>query len=135
MSLKKPKRPDGKMPFKAKALCKDVKKRPSVQAATNIKYEESPYHCHGPKGERPRFRTKPASPCPRKWSAQEAITALKRAIQLGWISDKRVNDFPRYIWYRDGETTIYEARSAPAVPGKYHAYPVEAWQVPKELKW
>jgi hypothetical protein len=135
LPLKKPKRPGNRLPQKHKALCKDPDPDVLARAAAAVKYEPSPYHCFGPKGEKPKRRSRPASICPRRWAAAEAVSALRRAINLGYISEKTNGDFPRYIWYREGEDTIYEARADLHTPERFHAYPVESFQVPKELQW
>jgi hypothetical protein len=135
LALKKPKRRLNNLSHKPKDLCKDPSPDDLAKAAAAVTYQESPYHCPGPNGQKPKWRAKPASICPRRWSAAEAVAALKRAINAGYVSEKRNDDFPRYDWYREGEDTIYEARSEPNTPERYHAYPVESLQVPGDLGW
>ncbi len=97
-------------------------------------YVASPYHCRGDHGERRRRRAKPASVCPRRWSFDEATAALRRAMQLGNVSEAWDGDYPRYVWYRAGPDVTYEARLSGGIPGTYHAYPIEDDQVPKDVR-
>jgi hypothetical protein len=72
----------------------------------------SRYHCPGPNGEHPLPRLKPGTPCPRKWSIAQATIALKHSINAGWLSDKWNEDFPRFVWYRDGDMRL-DLKSVP----------------------
>lgn len=105
-----------------------------TKAAEGAIYMASDYLCPGPDG-RIKARVKPATPCPRKWTNKEAKAALKRAINAGYVSKTWVGDYPRYVWYRDVEETIYEAVGECKTPHRFHAYPVEASRVPKALQW
>jgi hypothetical protein len=135
LALKKPKRPKNKPHFKPKALCKYPSPVLLGNVVAAVRYEPSRYHCPGPNGEHPLPRLKPGTPCTRKWSIAQATIALKHSINAGWVSDKWNEDFPRFVWYRDGDGTIYEARSEVGTPYRYHAYPVEIFEVPKALHW
>jgi hypothetical protein len=135
LGLKKPKLRRNSRSRAPKSLCKDPNPDNLGRAAAGVKYEPSPYHCPGKSGEKPKRRAKPATVCPRQWSRGEAVAALRRAINAGYISEAAHGDFPRYIWYREGEDTIYEARGEPNTPERYHAYPVESFEVPRELRW
>lgn len=136
MALKKPQRSETKRPFKAKALRKNLDRSALSDLANKIQYLESPHHC-AVGGARPARRKlgKPASKCPRKWSQREALEALKRSIKAGFVSEEANGDFPRYVWYREGEDIIYEARGEPQTPERFHGYPVEDYEVPRELEW
>lgn len=135
LSLKKPKRPANRLKCKPKALWSTPDPDRLSRAANSATYSASPYHCQQEKGARRASRMKPASPCPRFWSAKEALQTLKRAIRFGYVSQKWIGDFPQYVWYREGEHTIYEARSEPRTPHRFHAYPIESSQVPRALQW
>jgi len=98
-----------------------------AQAAATAVYSASPYHC-------PPFRqrVRPASPCPRRWTDEEATTALRGALSNGHVSDRWENGFPRYVWRRDGNV-LYEARHTRGPEGSFHAYPIEDSQAPHGL--
>jgi len=134
VGLKKPKRGQTGSQ-RPKSLCKDPDPDMLERVAAGLSYESSRYHCVGEKGERPKSRFKPASVCPRRWSKAEATAALRRAVNAGYVSEHTNGDFPRFIWYREGEDTIYEARGEPRTPERFHAYPVESFEVPRELSW
>jgi len=103
-----------------------------ARAAANAVYSSSPYHCRGSKGQAPIVRAKPASICPRQWSDHEATEALRAALARGSVSEAWEDDFPRYIWHRDGNV-VYEARHTGGTPGTFHAYPIEDIQIPRGL--
>jgi hypothetical protein len=107
---------------------------PSLEeAAVNAKYTFSEYHQCGPSGPKPKKRTKPASHCPRQWTKQEALNALRQAIRGGRVSPKRTSDgFPRFVWHLEGETW-YEARTQDRADGVYHGYPIEEAELPYGL--
>lgn len=103
------------------------------KAAVGVTYTVSPYHCPGERGERVIRRGKPQSICPKRWSADAARAALRRALLNGNVSENWLGEYPRYIWYRDETGVVYEARLSGGSPGSYHAYPIEDDQVPKDV--
>lgn len=134
MALKKPGRAE-KRAFKPKAFRKEKNADLLASVATRVRYLESQHHCAVGGAQPARRRSQPASKCPRRWTANEALAALRTSIRAGLVSEERNGDFPRYVWYREGEETIYEARSEPHTPERYHGYPVEPYEVPGELNW
>jgi hypothetical protein len=103
-------------------------------AAVNAKYVFSEYHRCGPDGRPAKKRTKPASHCPRQWTKQEALNALRAAIRKGHVSQNRTSDgFPRRVWHKEGETW-YEATTQDRAGGFYHGYPIEEIQLPNGLR-
>lgn len=133
MALIKPDRPAHKAQIKAQRAWKGCPEASLLNVAAGVSYVGSPYHCRGENGERVRRRGKPASVCPKRWSAEDARAALKRAVLNGNVSEAWESDYPRYIWYREGTTIVYEARLSGGFPGSYHAYPIEADQVPRDV--
>ena len=133
MALTKPNRPIGHVPQKAARAWTACPVDVLTRAANGATYVRSPYHCAGDGGERVVRRGKPQSICPRRWRADEARAALRRAVLRGNVSERDdwINDYPRYIWYRDGLEVVYEARLSGGNSGSYHAYPIEDDQVPK----
>lgn len=103
-----------------------------AKASAAARYSPSDYHCRLPDGRPRRVRAKPASVCPRQWPIDEATEALRITINKGHVSETWEDGFPRYVWYREGET-IYEARHTRGPHGTYHAYPIEAAEAPLEL--
>lgn len=134
MSLRKPRRDGAPRKVKPKALLERFNEVLLEQAAKGATYFASPYHCPEP-GHRPARRTQPPTPCPRHWRRSEAENALRRSIRAGLVSEVWNGDFPRLVWYRDGDGTLYEARSELKTPERYHAYPVEKHQIPREIQW
>ncbi len=63
----------------------------------------------------------------------EARAALRRAVLNGNVSEDWINDYPRYIWYREGDNVVYEARLSGGNAGSYHAYEITDDQVPKDV--
>src|SRR5208282_2620061 len=119
MSLPRPKR--DAPPFLGKLRRADP--APPIQrleeVANGVTYDPSPYHCPSPKGQPPKRRAKPASRCPRAWTEQEIVGAIRSALRHGHVSPNWDGDFPRYAWHRDGDR-LYEARGCAG--GVYHAY-------------
>ena len=108
---------------------------PSLEeAAVNAKYAFSEYHQCGPTGPKAKKRTKPASHCPRQWTKQEALNAIRQAIRSGDVSVKRTSEgFPRFVWHREGDTW-YVARTQDRADGVYHGYPIEEAELPYGLR-
>jgi hypothetical protein len=104
-----------------------------MQAAATAVFGASPYHCRGAKGQPLVTRAKPASPCPRQWSDEEATRTLRAAISRGKISDTWEDGFPKLVWHKDGNV-FYEARHTRGPGGSFHAYPVEDIELPRDLR-
>ena len=103
------------------------------RTADRAAYCASDYHCRGAGGQPPRARAKPASICPRYWPEQEGTAALRAAIRDGHVSEVWDDEFPRYVWHRDG-SVLYEARHTSGPSGTYHAYPIEDAEAPRGLR-
>ena len=133
-AMKRPRRPTNRIAHKPRSAAKNVDQAHLDQIAVKAAYTYSPYHCRGPKGERPRARAKPATLCPRYWRKSEATKALQAAIKAGRISGVYREGFPRYVWHQaDGVT--YEARHSGGNIGTYHAYPIDPSFILGALKW
>lgn len=66
-----------------------------------------------------------ASICDRKFARDFKTVALwlRSAILNGQVSEYWEGEFPRYVWYRDGDT-VYEARLVNREAGWYKGYPL-----------
>lgn len=71
----------------------------------------------------PRLRAD-ASICPREIRDQAMVEDwLRSAIRRGAVSKRFNGGFPRYIWYRSGDT-VFEARLVNQGDGSYKGYPL-----------
>lgn len=65
---------------------------------------------------------------------QEELTGwLKEAIKAGAIGSYFEGDYPRYVWYRDGDT-VYEGRLVNRGRGTYKGYPLLEHEWPQGIK-
>ena len=133
MVLRRPQQQEKKK-FKIKSLIKNLDDLLLKSLADRIEYSPSQYHCPV-EGKGRSLRSKPATPCPKRWKKPDAEQAIRRSIVAGRISEAANGEFPRHVWYRDGDGTIYEAASEVGTPSRYHAYPIPDYQVPKGLTW
>jgi len=131
--VKRPKRATVRYPNKPKALDTNSPQDQLELAAVNAVYTPSDYHCRGPKGQAPKRRAKPTMHCPRQWTIQEAMVALRGAIRAHRVSRRWIGGFPRHVWHKEGEVW-YEARTSDGTPGHYHAYPIEVTALPAGLE-
>ncbi len=77
----------------------------------------------------PRPRTD-ASICPRPiWDRKTASDWVKSAVRDGITGAPWEGEFPRYVWYRDGDT-VYEGRLVNRVTGEYKGYPLDQSEWP-----
>lgn len=118
-------------PDKPRILAKIVPAEELEAAAAKALYAPSDYHCRI--DGRLRRRPKPATPCPRDFTLQEAGDALRAAIRARRISRQWINGFPRHIWHKIGDIW-YEAATGTGTAGTYHAYPIEVSGLPPELQ-
>ncbi len=118
--------------IKTKKLAKAINATQVERATLKISFAFSLYHgC--PNRPRPKPRTKPASHCPRDWTNNEAINAIRRALKNGHISESWTADgFPRHLWYKEGDIW-YEGRTSENASGEYHGYPIEIEDLPSGL--
>ena len=95
------------------------------QVADSCRFVGSAYHkdFRGFAGT-PRARAKDASKCPRELSRcrELAESWLRKSVQAG-NTGVWERGYPRYVWYRHGET-LYEARQGSPGSGEYHGYPL-----------
>jgi hypothetical protein len=77
-------------------------------------------------------RIKPASRCPRRWTDEDATRVLRAAISRGKISADWEDGFPKFVWAKEGGV-FYEARHTRGPAGYFHAYPIEAIQLPRGM--
>ena len=82
--MKRPKSREIKFPQKRRVLRKNVPKQELDAAAQAAIYAPSNYHCKI-NGKLAR-RVKPATPCPRDFTLQEAGDAMREAIKAGRVS-------------------------------------------------
>jgi hypothetical protein len=129
--MKRAKSRETKFPQKQRILRKSVTKEELEAAAQAARYAPSNYHCRID-GKLAR-RVKPATPCPRDFTLQEAGDAMRAAILKGWVSERWINGFPRQIWHKDGNVW-YEACTNSGTAGTYHAYPIEVFGLPAGLR-
>ena len=115
-----------------KRLCEKSDRVALSTAAERARYDASPYHCRLEGGSPVRHRVKPATPCPHRWRTDDANSALRRAITLGFVSQAWEDGFPRYAWLREGDM-VYEARHTRGPLGTYHAYPIDPVEAPVGL--
>jgi hypothetical protein len=129
--MKRPKQRAEKFVGKPKELLVAPNLDQLEAAANGAKYAPSNYHCK--LNGRIAARVKPATPCPRDFTLQEAGDAIRLPIRAGRVSKQWVNGFPRYIWHRVG-TQWYEACSGEGTAGTYHAYPIDDVSLPPRLQ-
>jgi hypothetical protein len=111
---------------KTKRIQSGIAREVLVQAASQAKYESSPYHRNPKSGKIPVGRRYPAaSKCHEKWDVKLAERALRQSICKGLVSDNWKGDFPRKVWYRDG-AVVYEAVLSNHHQGTYHGYPLNS---------
>ncbi|AFM23638.1 hypothetical protein Desti_0919 [Desulfomonile tiedjei DSM 6799] len=102
--------------------------------AERVSYIGSPEHKDTPSfAGQPRPRAD-ASLCDRQLSQDhERVTQwLQTAILRGAIGGMYEGDFPRYVWYKDGDV-VYEARLVNRESGEYKGYPLNKTEWPEGL--
>jgi hypothetical protein len=102
--------------------------------ATRVSYVGSPEHKNTPSfAGQPRPRAD-ASLCPQELKGEKAKVEgwLRQAISKGAVSELREGDFPRYVWFQDGDA-VYEGRLVNQQLGQYKGYPLESDEVPAFL--
>lgn len=129
--MKRPQRRAARFPNKRKVRALHVTADLLEAAAMGAKYAPSPYHCK--ENGRLRRRVKPATPCPRLFTLQEAGNAIRAAIRNRHVSSDWINGFPRRLWHKEGDQW-YEACTGTGTAGTYHAYPIEGAGLPAGLQ-
>ena len=129
--MKRPKSREIKFPQKQRILKKNVTKEELEAAAKAAMYAPSNYHCKID-GKLAR-RVKPATPCPRDFTFQQAGDAIRAAIKAGRVSRQWIDGFPKHLWHKEGEVW-YEACTTAGTVGTYHAYPIDVSGLPAGLR-
>jgi hypothetical protein len=129
--MKRPKQRGERFVGKQKVLMKSASPEEIEAAAVGARYAPSDYHCK--EDGRLRRRLRPATPCPRIFTLQEAGNAIRAAIRARRVSRNWVNGFPRRLWHKEGDQW-YEASTNVGTAGTYHAYPIDAFSLPPGLQ-
>ena len=58
-------------------------------------------------------------------SIVEARQLLEAGILRGMVSAIGIDGFPKYVWSVSLDGAVFEAKTHPNTPGKYHGYPLE----------
>ena len=114
--------------------CRTIEAEELVTLAGLVTYIGSPEHKEIPS---PAGHPKPradASICEASLSRSfvQPTRWLKAAFRAGAVGNPIEGNFPRYAWYRNGQT-VYEARLVNRVQGEYKGYPLERHEWPKFL--
>ena len=103
----------------------------------NVCYVGSPEHKDIPSfAGQPRLRAD-ASCCPRNLADVKTLTGwLRTAIKRGAVGPPWEGTFPRYVWYKHGDT-VFEGRLVNRGSGSYKGYPLAGneWPDGIELKY
>ena len=97
-------------------------------------YVGSPEHKDFPSfAGQPRLRAD-ASRCPREISDRELVNQwLRSAIRRGAVGACWEGGFPRYVWYKDGDS-VYEGRLLNSGNGEYKGYPLDKSEWPNGIE-
>jgi hypothetical protein len=98
-------------------------------------YVGSPEHKDTPSfAGHPRPRSD-ASICDRGLAQEQAEVTrwLRGAIERGHVSAYWEGEFPRYVWYKRGDT-VYEGRLVNRETGWYKGYPLEVDEGPEGIE-
>jgi len=76
-----------------------------------------------------------STPCPKDLEhSQTRLTEwVRAAIAAGAAGGMMEGDFPRYVWYRDGERA-FEGRLTNRALGEYKGYPIDNDELPAEMR-
>jgi len=96
------------------------------EVAGRVMYTGSPEHKSTPSfAGHPRPRADASLCDPALADKQRQLTrCLRSAIKRGTVSELWQGDFPRNVWFRDGDT-VFEGRLVNAEQGHYKGYPLE----------
>ena len=104
--------------------------------AKKVSYVGSPEHKDVPSfaGNPPRPRPD-ASICDRSLAQERDMITnwLREAVQRGVYGEYRENEFPRYLWYKEGQT-VYEGRLVNSGQGTYKGYPLKPDERPRDIE-
>lgn len=97
--------------------------------AGSVEHKDAPSEAGWP---RPRAD---AYICDRAWIGRfaEITRMLRQAIRSGAIGGPWEGDFPRYVWYKAADGSVYEARLINKASGQYKGYKLEEAERPKGM--
>ncbi len=102
--------------------------------ANRVAYVGSPEHKDFPSFAGQPKRRADASICPRHIRDADRVTEwLRAAIRRGLIDGHWDGNFPRHVWYKDGDT-VYEARLVNRGSGEYKGYPLNDDEWPRGIE-
>ena len=103
--------------------------------AARARYVGSPEHKDAPSFAGPPRLRADASCCPREITDdRQAIDEwLRSAIRRGATGTPWEGDFPRYVWYRQGDT-VFEGRLVNRETGEYKGYPLHSDEWPDGIE-
>jgi len=123
-------------PHRKRPLARQIQAPPDGidldRLSRRVRYTGSPEHKDAPSfAGHPRPRAD-ATICDRSFvDRQKQITTwLRRAVRTGQVGAPWEGEFPRYAWYRDGDT-VYEARLTNQGAGEYKGYALERDEWPR----
>ena len=105
-----------------------------AQSVARAKYVGSPEHKDSPSfAGRPRPRAD-ATICDRSFLDKQALLCnwLQDSLQQGRVGGLWEGDFPRFVWYREGDT-VYEGRLINRAKGEYKGYLLRPDEWPEGL--
>lgn len=115
-------------PVRDKSLLKKTAERVNYVGSSEHKSEPGVIRQSRPRAD--------ASLCPTELHTKRGFTKitkwLRDAVSRGNVGHYWEGNFPRYVWYRDGET-VYEARLTNREKGEYKGYPLEESEWPEGL--
>lgn len=103
--------------------------------ADRVTYVGSPEHKDFPSfAGAPRLRQRDASPCPRSIRDPEVVCEwLRDAIRRGATAAPWEGGYPRYVWYKHGET-VFEGRLVNRGNGEYKGFPLRRSEWPEGIE-
>jgi len=104
-----------------------------LRLAGSARYVGSAEHKTFPSFAGPPKLRADASKCDPKLAGQDELTAwLRQAFVEGSVGAPWEGDYPRYVWYRDGDV-VYEGRLVNQELGQYKGYPIRTDEWPEGL--
>ena len=102
--------------------------------ARRVGYVGSPEHKDFPSFAGPPRLRSDASCCPREIKDREVVCEwLRSAIRRGAVGAPWEGDFPRYVWYKDGDV-VFEGRLVNRGNGSYKGYPLDSEEWPDGIE-
>jgi len=107
----------------------------ALPPADEVQYVGSPEHKQAPSFAGPPRPRPDASICDNRFlERQSLLTAwLKVAMRKGSVNATFDGPYPRYVWYKEDEGTVYEARLVNRGQGTYKGYPLERDEWPRGI--